>query len=180
MLVDSLYVENVQTFGTFELSLDGATCVVVGPNGGGKSNIVRVLDLVQKALDSVGEGMRGTQFAEAARQVLRSFAAARHHGEPVERGAMVRLAIQFTTAEERRWLLTYFRAAVLSNLVEELNSGERTVRDAIAGWVQGQITEDQITSLFTGTIVLRHVGLPQTPWRSGMSSATMTCATHGF
>lgn len=164
MLAESLYVENVQTFGTFELRLDGATCVVVGPNGGGKSNIVRVLDLVQKALDSVGEGMRGAHFAEAARQVLQAFAAARHHGEPTDRGAVVRLAVQFTTAEERRWLLTYVRAAVLDSVVQELHTGESSVRETLAEWVQAQITDERIAPLFVGTIVLRHAGLPQIPW----------------
>lgn len=164
MLIESLYVENVQTFGTFDLQLDGATCVVVGPNGGGKSNVVRVLDLVQKALDSVGEGMRGPQFAEAARQVLQSFAAARHHGEPADRGAVVRLAIRLTTDAERRWMLTYFRAAALDSMLQELSVGDGRVRELLPRWVQEQITEERLTPLFSGTIVLRHTGLPQIPW----------------
>ena len=53
MRVPSLRVENLMTFGDFDLRLDGQRCTVVGPNGAGKSNIVRVVDLVRVALDSV-------------------------------------------------------------------------------------------------------------------------------
>jgi predicted ATPase len=50
MLVRSLHVENLLAFNTFDLVLDGKTHVIVGPNGSGKSNIVRVFDLVGKAV----------------------------------------------------------------------------------------------------------------------------------
>lgn len=56
LIVNSLHVENVLTFGTFDLRFDGGSLVVIGPNGAGKSNIVRVVDLVQKAADSVSGG----------------------------------------------------------------------------------------------------------------------------
>lgn len=77
--VNSLQVANLMTFGDYRLPLDGHRCTIVGPNGAGKSNVVRVIDLVQKALDSVSEGY-GSQPYRAAGQVLRSYAAARHHG----------------------------------------------------------------------------------------------------
>ena len=51
MLVKSPHVENLLSFDTFDLDLDGKTCTIVGPNGAGESNIVRVFDLVNKAVD---------------------------------------------------------------------------------------------------------------------------------
>ena len=53
LLVGSLHAENVLTFGTFTLRFDGTSLVVVGPNSSEKSNILRIVDLVQKAADSV-------------------------------------------------------------------------------------------------------------------------------
>lgn len=44
-------MKNVLTFGSFDLDLDGQRRVAVGPNAAGKSNLVRVIDLVQKAID---------------------------------------------------------------------------------------------------------------------------------
>lgn len=164
MIIDSLHAENILTLGTFELRLDGKSCVVVGPNGSGKSTIVRVLDLVQKALDSVGAGMRGQPFAEAARQVLQSYAAAKHYGESLERPTIVRLGVQFTTAEERMWLLTYFRAAVLHTMLQELSGVDISAHTTVGQWVGDEITEERIAPLFAGTIVLQHAGLPHTPW----------------
>lgn len=97
MIVSSLHVENVLTFDTFDLRFDGASLIVVGPNGAGKSNVVRIVDLVQKAADSVS-GQPGGLLDQAAARVLQSFAAARHHGEPAGRDAVVRLGVSFTTA----------------------------------------------------------------------------------
>jgi predicted ATPase len=42
MRVRSLHVQNVLTFGTFDLDLEGQRRIIVGPNGAGKSNLVRV------------------------------------------------------------------------------------------------------------------------------------------
>jgi len=93
LIINSLHVENVLTFGTFDLRSDGASLVVVGPNGAGKSNIARVVDLVQKAADSVGDGQPAGSLDQATGQALQSFAAARHHGEPAGRAAVVRLSV---------------------------------------------------------------------------------------
>lgn len=164
MRVKSLHVENLLTFGTFDLCLDGRRHVIVGPNGAGKSNIVRAIDLVQKALDSVSEGRAGPRFTQAADRVLRSFAAARHHGETTGRDAVVRLAVEFTTAAERVQLGTYVRAAILHTLIQEIGSGDGTLRLALAQWVEDEVTDERLSSLFSGAVVLRHAGMPQVPW----------------
>jgi energy-coupling factor transporter ATP-binding protein EcfA2 len=164
MRVTSLHVENLLTFSSFRLRLDGERRVVVGPNGAGKSNIVRVIDLVQKAVDSVSEGLASPRFAQAADQVLRSFAAARHHGEPADRDAVVRLAIELTTAHERIQFGTYIRAAILHTLIQELSPGDGGTRLELAQWVEREISDERLSPLFSGAVVLRHAGMPHVPW----------------
>ncbi len=164
MRVMSLHVENLLTFGSFHLGLDGERRVIVGPNGAGKSNIVRVIDLVQKAVDSVSEGLASPRFAQAASQVLRSFAGTRHHGEPADRDAVVRLAIELTIADERAQLGTYLRAAVLHTLIQEVAPGDSSVHVELARWVEREVTDERLSPLFSGVIVLRHAGMAQMPW----------------
>jgi hypothetical protein len=161
--VISLQVENLMTFGDFRLCLEGGRCTVVGPNGAGKSNVVRVVDLVQKALDSVGEGY-GSPRWHAADQVLRSCAAARHHGEPADRPAVVRLAVELTTAAERVQVGTFFRAAVLHTVIQELSGADSDARLALAQWAEQAIVDERLGALFSGAIVLRHSGMAQVPW----------------
>jgi hypothetical protein len=159
----AVQVENLMTFGGFRLYLECQRCTVVGPNGAGKSTVVRVVDLAQKALDSVSEGY-GSQRWRAADQVMRSYAAARHHGEPADRPAVVRLAVEMTTAGERAQVGTYVRAAILHTLIQEISTGDGDARLALADWAERQITDERLSALFSGVIVLRHVGMAQVPW----------------
>lgn len=133
MIVNSLQVENVVTFGTFDLCFADASLVVARPNGAGKSNIVRGVDLVQKAADSVSgqpAGLRG----QAADQVRQSFAAAPHHGEPAGRDAEVRLGVSTT---ECAHVLAEPDGSVLGNtdeVVVEVGQGLVAVgEDVVAG-----------------------------------------------
>jgi len=164
MRVNSVHVENILTFGSFDLDLDARAQVLVGPNGAGKSHITRCVDLAQKAVDSVSEGLASPRFRQAADQVLRSFASARHHGEPAGRPAVVRLAIEFTTAAERAQLCAYVQAALLHTLIQEVRPGDSGVRVELARWVEREVTEERLASLFTGVVALRHAGMAHVPW----------------
>lgn len=166
MRLMSLRVENLLTFSTFSLSLDGESRVIVGPNAAGKSHIIRVIDLVLNALDSVSEGVGSPRY-RAAGEVLRSFAAARHHGDPPSRDTVVRLAVQLTTDAELSQFNAFFRAAVLHTLIQELSTGNNELRPALAEWVEQEITDERLTPLHSGVIVLRQAGMPQVPWEIG-------------
>ena len=156
--------ENLLTFDTFDLDLEGGTHTIVGPNGSGKSNVVRLFDLVGKAVDfSSGVG-RNLFYAQAADQVLRSFAAAHHHGEPQDRPAVVRLKFELSTPEEKLRLATFIRAAILCTLAEEIRQGDPGIKLALSQWITDEVTDDKLAPLFRGAIVLRHVGLPHLPW----------------
>lgn len=171
MLLSVLYAENVVTFEEFELTPDGQSLVVVGPNGSGKSNIVRVVDLVGKALDWATGGPLGSESGPPATQVLESFAAARHHGQPSSRGSVIRLSVEWTTAAERERIAVYVRAAALSVVLTQLRSAGALSGAggdlSVDAWIESQLTEDVLTPLFSGTIVLRHIGMPHVPWEVG-------------
>lgn len=96
--------------------------------------------------------------------MLRSFASARHHGEPPNRAAVVRLAIELTTPRERAELCSYVQAAVLYTLIQEISSGGSEVRVELARWVDEQVTDERLASLLSGVAVLRHAGLPHVRW----------------
>lgn len=164
MLVKSLHVENLLTFDTLDLDLEGGSHTIVGPNGSGKSNVVRLFDLVAKAVDFSSISVRNPLYTQAADQVLRSFAAAHHHGEPPDRPAAVRVDVELSTPVEKLWLATFIRAAILCTLAEEIRQGDPAVKLALSQWVEGEITDDKLAPLFKGAIVLRHVGLPHLPW----------------
>jgi ABC-type branched-subunit amino acid transport system ATPase component len=164
MLVKSLHIENLLTFDTFDLDLEGGTHTIVGPNGSGKSNVVRLFDLVAKALDFSSGNNRNLPYTQAADQVLRSFAAAHHHGEPTDRAAVVRLDFEFSTPAEKLRLATFMQAAILCTLAEEIRQGDPAIKLALSQWVAAEVTDDKLAPLFKGAIVLRHVGLPHLPW----------------
>ena len=185
MRVNSMRVENLLTFDHFHLNLDGKTNVLVGPNGAGKSNVVRIVDLVCKGMDWAATSGRGSPFAQAAEQVLKSFAAVHHHGSPPERPASVRLDVEFTTVDEKERLCSFVRAAVLCTLLDELGRDPQTAI-TVSGWVESEMPNDRLASLFAGTVVLEHIGMPQHPWdvsyefRHGDGTYRWLLANRGF
>lgn len=185
MRVNSLHVENLLTFDRFQLDLNGKMNVVVGPNGAGKSNIVRIIDLVCKGMDWAAMTGGGSPFAQNAQEVLKSFAAAHHHGSPPEQPAIVRLDVEFTTADERELLCTFVRAAMLCTLLDELGRDAQTAV-TVSAWVDSEITNERLAPLFSGTVVLEHIGMPQHSWgvsydfRHGDGTYRWLLANRGF
>jgi hypothetical protein len=106
---------------------------------------------------------RGSPFAQAAEQVLKSFAAAHHHGSLPEQPALVRLDVEFTTGDEQELLCTFVRAAVLCTLLDELGRDTQTAV-TVSAWVDSEITNDRLAPLFSGTVVFEHIGMPQHSW----------------
>jgi hypothetical protein len=65
--------------------------------------------------------------------------------------------------DERSLFATYVRAAILHTLIAQLQSVAPAARASLADWV----TDKALESLFMGTMVLRHEGMPQVPWEVG-------------
>ncbi len=56
MKITSIKATNVFSFREIEVTLDNTLTVVVGPNGGGKTNLVRSLDIVRSAVRATVAG----------------------------------------------------------------------------------------------------------------------------
>lgn len=109
----------------------------------------------------------GVFLDQATGQVLQSFAAARHHGEPSSRDAVVRLAVRFTTSAERLQMATFVRAAVLGSVLQDIGSGDEAIRVELGRWVEDEVTDERLAALFDGLLVLRHAGMAHVPWKIG-------------
>ena len=81
--VSSLHVSNLLSFDDFDLHFGEGLTVIVGPNGSGKTNVVRVLDLVNKLVDWADDRSRSIAVAPTpAETVLSSYVQAMHNDPP--------------------------------------------------------------------------------------------------
>ena len=166
MRITSLTAKNILSFDPdgVELNFDSKLTVIVGPNGAGKSNIIRLVDLITKALDSADPASVGPEMWRAAGDVLTAFASARHHGTDAERRQVVRLGIEFTTGTERDLVLSFVQAAIYSTVLsQKLPEGV----PGLAEWVVREVVEEKLQPLFRGSIVLEHEGSSSQRWTIG-------------
>jgi len=137
-----------ELFSFEELSLDGLperALVVVGPNGSGKTNMSRLLEIVLAAVE------RATSFSNESYLRLVQFAAGRRIEAAARRVSGVRLGISCTEAWERDLFVKFIRALLFTNLLRETpsNFDERGVQD----WVES-IQASQLVPLTVGQIVV--------------------------
>jgi ABC-type branched-subunit amino acid transport system ATPase component len=161
MKLGALRVENLLSFDQFDLSFDGALTVLVGPNGSGKTNVIRVLDLVTKALDWVDARWAEGTAGNAAQLLLDSYAEARYYDAAPDQPARVHLDVEFTSPQERELMTAFLQAALLSTVLSELAGGEPPAE--LVAWA-ATATEEELSSLYSGTIVLEHSGVAQATW----------------
>jgi AAA domain, putative AbiEii toxin, Type IV TA system/AAA domain len=163
--VSSLHVSNLLSFDSFELSFDDGLNVVVGPNGSGKTNVVRVLDLVSKLLAWADERTRAVVAAPTpAGAVVNSYVQAVHDKAPPGTPIEIRLGIKMTTSAERERIVAFVRAAVLSTLTEESRALDEHRKSLLSTWVEAQIDENTVSPLFEGTLAFRHSGHEGGSW----------------
>lgn len=164
MRVMSLEVKNLLNFEDLKLDLDGGTHTIIGPNGAGKSNIVRMFDLIACAVASVAARERGTASSEAI-PTLRALAGAHQDVHDLSRPATVRLALRFSTEDEKRKLAAFACAGILFTLVEEWRvQGSAQI---LGAWAATAMPDEAFDALLTGSIVLTHVGMGHLKWDIG-------------
>ena len=49
-------------------------------------------------------------------------------------------------------------------VIQEISTGDSNARVVLAEWAEREITEERLSALFSGVIVLRHAGMAQVPW----------------
>jgi energy-coupling factor transporter ATP-binding protein EcfA2 len=151
MLIRSLGAENFLSFDRFELELQEGLTVVVGPNGGGKSNVVRILDVVRRGVEGANsEQPHGTSslrvYADAARQGADGG------------GFRVALGVALHETVERELLVSWVRAAVMM----EFLANEQTfrAREELDRFVFDRVSAAELESLFEGQLVVVYEAAP--------------------
>jgi energy-coupling factor transporter ATP-binding protein EcfA2 len=161
MRLTRLLVENFLSFDHFDLEpIAPGLTTIVGPNGSGKTNLVRVFELVALALGHVDEQQsQATRRAQPTQPSLASFAEARHHGAPEDRPIRVELGIELTNDAERAEVTTFVQAALLSALLARLPLGP-----GAAAWTLEEVTPERLDPLMSGAVVLEHRAPVGNPW----------------
>jgi len=151
VLIRSLGAEDFLSFDRFELELQEGLTVVVGPNGGGKSNVVRILDVVRRGVEGAdSEQPHGTSslrvYADAARQGAAGG------------GFRVALGIALNEMVERELLVSWVRAAVMM----EFLANEQTfrAREELDRFVFDRVSVAELGPLFEGRLVVVYEAAP--------------------
>lgn len=166
MRVRSLKVLNLLSFDDLEVDqIDPSLTTIVGPNGSGKTNLVRLFTLVATALDWVED--RRYQMVPDPRSpqgVLSPYVAARYRGAAVGQPLRVELGIELTGADEREQLACFVQSAIISTL---LSWSGRRQQDGpvVAEWAVEQVTPESLAPLMCGTLVVEHPGVAHAPWQ---------------
>ncbi len=146
MRITGISAENFLSFRRLSLlDIDARLTVVVGPNGTGKSNLTRVVELTGLALALAHSG--DSNFG----RYLDS-----RHVESGDEPIVVRLGVELDQPRERRLLRDFMQTFVASQL---LSPGGLSRTD-VEKWVAGEITEAKLAPMFQGEFVAAWRGFP--------------------
>jgi energy-coupling factor transporter ATP-binding protein EcfA2 len=101
MRLTDVEARELLSFDTLQLSDLPQTLVVVGPNGGGKTNLLRLLQIILVAID------RAATFSQDAYRTLTRLATSRRLGAAPANVSSVRLGIMLTEPWERELLASF-------------------------------------------------------------------------
>ena len=165
MRICSVAARGLLSFGDFSLDLDRRLTAIVGPGGAGKSNLLRLIELCRRALESADNDSRDL------RAFLAAFLAARHIGYS-SRAVEVRVGFELTDPAERELIVAFVRAAIVGHIL-----GTWTLQDTseLDGWAVREITEDKLAPLMRGEVVVSHPGTEDGVWNCAVE---FTAAGH--
>ena len=147
------------SFGTLVVTdLPGQTLVVVGPNGSGKTNLMRLVEVVLVAIER-----SSTSSLEAYHSLSRFGAARRFEATPASPSS-IRLGIAITENWEGELLLGFVRAAILTSILRDNPSGIDETH--LLEWISG-ISADALTPMTQGEIVANLVDVTTGQWTLG-------------
>ncbi|BEL04552.1 hypothetical protein Q0Z83_027430 [Actinoplanes sichuanensis] len=152
MKLTKISARDFLSFDTLELELGSGLTVLTGPNGVGKTNLGRCLDLAL----AVTARYAGDQFTE----LLASYESAGHRGASAYR---VALSLTLDQPWERALVLTFMRAAYACGGLADAAEKRRTASalDAIG---RARITEESLRPLWAGTLHIHYDAGMRSPW----------------
>ncbi|HTX83132.1 MAG TPA: AAA family ATPase [Streptosporangiaceae bacterium] len=145
MRVTAIEGRELFSFDVLRLGELPSTLVVVGPNGAGETNLLRLVDVIRAALERAA-----TYSQESYRQLMR-FAAARRYGAAPGNLSGVRIGVALTEPWERQLLGSYVRAAVSASLLQGTPANSDT--GELIARIRIQLDEDELEPLSSGAII---------------------------
>jgi energy-coupling factor transporter ATP-binding protein EcfA2 len=146
MRLTTIQATDLFSFDDLSLTLKPPLTVIVGPNGAGKTNVVRALQLARLAVAFVADQ------SQAALQRLAVFAAARRATAAPGGRTSVTIGIEMDSADERRLIGDFVRAATVSGLARD--AANRQVAAPVLQWIDEQVTDATLAPLLTGQLVV--------------------------
>lgn len=165
MRLTSVTADNVLSMEHTLLEPDDTLTVIVGPNGVGKSNIVRVVTLAGLALEWLDERtsrLPGPEMTQPARSAMAAYAAARCRSSLPLATLRVEIGLHLG-AEDVEDLVIFLRAAIVSTLMA---GGDARLGQSLSAWAEKSVTPASVADLARGMLVLEHVGSPDAPWEA--------------
>jgi hypothetical protein len=142
MRLTSVEAANFLSFKDFKLAVGSGRTIITGPNGVGKSNVGRCLELARAALANATGNREGL--------ALELFANAGHNGASAFR---VSLAFEFDQEWERDLVLTYVRAAyACGGLLNDREVGRQATTLDLLG--RSRITSETLKPFWSGTLLI--------------------------
>jgi energy-coupling factor transporter ATP-binding protein EcfA2 len=156
MRLTSITAREMFSFGTLDLGdLPTRALVVVGPNGSGKTNLSRLVEIIFAVME------RSATSSQEAYAALVRFGAARRFDAAPANVSSVRLGIALTEEWESELLLRYVRAALMASILSGAPSNIET--SGLLAWVK-EINAEMLTPLIRGEIVAELVDASTGQW----------------
>jgi hypothetical protein len=134
------------------------TLVVVGPNGSGKTNLLRLVEVILAAIE------RSATTSMDAYHSLSRFGAARRFEAAPASATSIRLGIAITEKWESELMLRFVRAAIMTNFLRDNPSG--LDESPLLAWIN-DIPANALTPLTQGEIVTDLVDATTGQWTLG-------------
>ncbi|MFC5941700.1 AAA family ATPase [Micromonospora harpali] len=156
MRITSLRAENLLSFGQFELAFSSGLNILVGPNGVGKSNVLRLIGLVRAALQVA------TKHSPDAIDIARYV----RLGEGARTGVLS-LGVELTEPFEKSLIAGLLRALAVSSVKRDevqTPAVDSPFEQELDAWARNSVTEAEVDSLLRGRLVLHVEAGPPATW----------------
>ncbi len=159
MKITYVEIDNLLSYGSkpSRITFDSATTVIIGPNGGGKTNVFRAIELVRNALKPP-QGNLGISYDRRVNPLLQ---VPPHRHTPHEKSS-VTLGIELTTEHEVKLLALFVAASIVTAIKRDLNQSDLNLNKLIpAAQRLGQEFSEQMVN---GELISQHNRMPQSEW----------------
>ena len=159
MRLTGIAAEEMFSFDALRLAdLPAHTVVLVGPNGSGKTNLFRLVEVVLAEVERVSSSSQG------AHELLVAFAAGRRYEAVASRPSSIRIGIELTEPWEQELLRYFVQASVMSSLLRNTLDHQQTER--LLAWI-AEINDEALAPLTNGEIVTELVDTVSGQWTLG-------------